>query len=346
MIKNIIHNPVFRIFTPLFYGTAMYILILLIFDSISQLSENFFSIEVILCIVITYLIFESLRLYALLIEKNCPDHCEMFYRLLIQVGGSIIISFAITSLIITFYFTQLVGFSSYRTESIVFNAIFIFTGVLYNMIYFSFFYLNRINVSQLEQEEVLRKNAEIELNTYKNKINPGFLYSSLETLIGLSKQNIDKADQFILKLSDVYRNILSSKNTDLTFLREEIKISETFVEIVNYKYGGNLKLIITGNLDQKKCKVISGTLVVIIEDIINRSVINPVQPLQVTFRINENTLTINHTIQNRLVQEFTKKTELKLLKKAYLSYGQESIVVEEKINQRNYHIPLFELDES
>ena len=98
MVKNIIHNPVFRIFTPIFYGVTMYILILLIFDSIQQLSDNFFSIEVFLCVIITYLIFETLRFYALIVEKKCPVKCNVSYRISIQGGGSILITFAITSI--------------------------------------------------------------------------------------------------------------------------------------------------------------------------------------------------------------------------------------------------------
>lgn len=339
MVKNIIHNAVFRIFTPIFYGVAMYILILLIFDSIQQLSDNFFSIEVILCVVITYLIFESLRMYSVLVEKRCPTNCRVTYRLLVHIGGSVGLSFFITSVIISFYFSKLVGFNSFGTELTVFNSIFVLTGVLYNMIYFSFFYLNRMNVSELEQEEILRTNIEIELNTYKNKINPDFLYDSLETLIGLSKKDVDKADQFILKLSDVYRNILSIKNTELVELHEEIKISETLVEIVNYKYDGNLKFNYAKKLNEISSKIIFGTLVVVLEDIMNRSIINKIQPLLIKLEHSNANIQISHTVQNKLVQGFSKKTELNHLKKAYLHYSENTISIDEIENERVYTIP-------
>jgi len=344
MVKNIIHNPVFRIFTPIFYGVTMYILILLIFDTIEQLSQNFFSFEVFLCVIITYLIFEFLRLYAFIVEKKCPVNCSISLRIIIQGGGSIAIAFIITSSIITFYFKKLVGFSSFGDWLAVFNAIFILTSVLYNMIYFSFFYLNRINVTQLEQESILRQNAEIELNTYKNKINPEFLYDSLESLISLAKKNSEEADQFILKLSDVYRNILSNKKSQLSPISDELKISKTLIEIFNYKLNSNLKLKIESAVMQNSHHIISGTMVVVIEDIVNRSMISGIQPLEIKAELEENVLKINHPIQNKLVQIFSKKTELKHLENAYLHYGKKSITVKEELNIRTYIIPVFELE--
>ena len=344
MVKNIIHNPVFRIFTPIFYGVTMYILILLIFDSIQQLSENFFSIEVFLCVIITYLIFESLRVFALIVEKKCSVNCSVSYRIFIQGGGSVVIALAITTIIISFYFSKLVGFSSYGAELTVFDTIFVLTGILYNMIYFSFFYLNRINVTQLEQEDILRKNAEIELDTYKNKINPDFLYDSLESLISLSKINPEDADQFILKLSDVYRNILSNKKSELTLISSELNISKTLIEIFNYKLNGNLQFSIDSEIENGSHHIISGTMVVIIEDIINRSIISNIQPLEINGEIENNVLKIYHPVQNKLVQNFSKRTELKQLKTAYLYYGKKSIFINDKNNIRTYNIPVFEME--
>lgn len=344
MVKNIIHNPVFRIFTPIFYGVIMYILILLIFDTIEQLSQNFFSFEVFLCVILTYIIFEISRFYAIIIEKKCPKNCSITNRILIQAGGSVFMAFLTTTLIISFYFKKLVGFSSYGDWLAVFNAIFILTSILYNMIYFSFFYLNRINVTQLEQESILRQNTEIELNTYKNKINPEFLYDSLESLISLTKKNTEEADQFILKLSDVYRNILSNKKSQLVPISDELKISKTLIEIFNYKLNGNLKFNAETKVKQNSHNIISGTMVVIIEDIVNRSIISGIQPLEIKAELEEKILKIYHPMQNKLVQIFSKKTELKHLKNAYLYYCKKSISIKEDNNIRTYNIPVFELE--
>ncbi len=344
MVKNIIHNPVFRIFTPMFYGGAMYILILLIFDSIQQLSDNFFSFEIFLCLIITYLIFEVLRLFALFIEKKCPQNCSINLRIIIRGSGAIIIALAITSSIITFYFTKLVGFSSFGSWLRVFNTIFVLTSVLYNMIYFSFFYLNKINISQLNEETILRDNIEIELDTYKNKINPEFLYDSLETLISLTRRSTDEADKFILKLSDVYRNILSTKNTEFVGITEELGVSKTLIEIFNYKLNDRLIIKIDDSIKNSNLKLISGTLVVIIEDIVNRSLITDFLALRINCKLDNEFLEISHTIQNKLRQIFSKQTEIQNLEKAYKYFGKRSMSMQENNGIRTYCIPVFEIE--
>ena len=323
----------------------MYILILLIFDRVQDLSENFLIIEVILCLVITYILFELMRIFILWIEKKVSDQMDISRRILIQGGGSLIISFTITSVIIAFYFSKLVGFNSYRNELIVFNTIFILTSILYNMVYFSFYYLNRTNVSLLEKEAILRKNVEIELDTYKNKINPGFLYDSLETLVSLSKSDKEKADSFILKLSDVYRNILSAKNSELANIQDEIKIVETLIDIFNFKLNDNLSFNIEKVEFESNCKLICGTLVVVIEDIVNRTIISNIQPLAVESGIENGILKIHHPIRNKLIQKFSKQIEIGHLRKAYNKIGNRELSIVEENGQRVYSIPILKLEE-
>ncbi len=344
MVKNIINSAVFRIFTPIFYGVTMYILILLIFDRVQDLSENFLVIEATLCVVITYLIFELIRLYILQVEKRCSANCSISRRLIIQGGGSLIITVIITSLIISFYFSKLVGFNTFRNELTVFNAIFLITSVLYNMVYFSFFYLNRTNESLLEKEAILRHSVEIELDTYKNKINPEFLYDSLETLISLSKKDVEEADKFILDLSDVYRNVLSTKNTDPVKINDEFKIINTLIKIFNYKLNNNLKFNISNKDAKPDHKIIGGTLVVIVEDIVNRTIISEIQPLIIESKVINEFLEISHPIRSKLIQNLAKETEIEHLKKAYLQNGQD-FSISEAGGVRIYKIPILKIED-
>ncbi len=344
MVKNIINSAVFRIFTPIFYGVTMYILILLIFDRVQDLSENFLVIEATLCVVITYLIFELIRLYILQVEKRCSANCSISRRLIIQGGGSLIITVIITSLIISFYFSKLVGFNTFRHELTVFNTIFLITSILYNMVYFSFFYLNRTNESLLDKEAILRQGVEIELHTYKNKINPEFLYDSLETLISLSKKDVGEADKFILKLSEVYRNVLSTKNSDPVKIEDEFKIVNTLINIFNYKLHNNLKFNINDKDAEPFQKVVGGTLVVIIEDIVNRTIVSEIQPLSIDSKVINDFLEISHPIRNKLIQVLAKNTEIDHLKKAYKQYG-KAFSISELDGVRIYKVPVLKIED-
>ena len=345
MVRNIIHNGVFRIFTPIFYGVAMYILILLVFDRVQDLSENFLLVEVILCLIITYVLFEMLRFFMLQFEKRVSSNWSMPRRISIQLGLSLAISITVTSIVISFYFSKLVGFNSYRSELIVFNAIFIITTLLYNMVYFSFYYLNKTNVSLLEREDFRRKSVEIELDTYKNKINPIFLYNSLETLISLTKKDVDQAEEFILKLSDIYRNILSNKNSECVPLKDELHLASTLVDILNHKLENNLGFHFNEDLINSKYQIISGTLIVVIEDIVNRTIVSGLEPLVIKLQLDEDYLLISHPRLNKLIQEFSKQTELEHLNKAYQKLGDGYLIITDEFDDRIYKIPVLKVED-
>jgi two-component system, LytTR family, sensor kinase len=56
MKRLFLHNLLFRIVFPPLYGMVVYVLVLLVFDSTAQLFENFFSLEVLLCVGLAYLL--------------------------------------------------------------------------------------------------------------------------------------------------------------------------------------------------------------------------------------------------------------------------------------------------
>ena len=214
MKGSFINNSLFRVVTPTIYGVIVYVLILLIFDSIKQLSQNFFSFEVIFCIAITYMVFELMRIITNTIEKKTTSIQKTNYRIAIQVSVNILAVLIATSTILTLYYRYLVGYTDFNSELVVFNTIYIFTCILYNIIYFSIVYLNRTNDAKLKHEYQLNQSLEVELENYKSRINPDLLYSSLETVITLMRKDKSKASDFIQNLSDTYRYIISSKRNE------------------------------------------------------------------------------------------------------------------------------------
>ena len=69
MKKYFIHNPFFRLFAPPVYGVLIYMLILLINNNVIHIYEFFSEQEVYICIGLTYLSFESIRIVIVLLDK-------------------------------------------------------------------------------------------------------------------------------------------------------------------------------------------------------------------------------------------------------------------------------------
>jgi LytS/YehU family sensor histidine kinase len=254
------------------------------------------------------------------------------------------IAILITSLIITGYFTYLVGFKSFKTELIVFNAIFLFSSIFYNAIYFSIYFLNRTNEIKLEKEKSLKDKIMSELKDYKDKINPEFLYSSLETLISLSRKDTESADEFINKLSMVYRSILSRKRNEVVSAAKDIEVAKNLVSILNYKFHHNISLRI--NEDTNSRSIIPGTLIFIIQRIVTNSIISEIQPLKISVSLENDNLIVQHPVKDKIVTDYHHGYELDNLQKAYSFITSEKLQIEEKDKNRFYIIPTIKMFEN
>lgn len=338
MKKIFVHNSLFRLIVPILYGNLVYILVLLIFDSITQLTENFFSFEVLLCVLISYFLSEFMRLVIKVLDTKC-DTKSLSYRMILQFVISGALSIILTSLIITGYFVYLVGFKTFNTELFVFNTLFFISSIFYNAIYFSIFFLNKTNEIRFIKEKYLKDKTIAELEDYKNKINPEFLYSSLETLLSLSKKDTEKADEFINKLSMVYRSVLSSKRSEVIPLEKDYEAAKNLVSILNYKYNHNISLRFEENDQLMNSQVIPGTFIFIIQRIVQNSIISEIQALEIAVTFKNEKLVISHQMNDKLITDYKLKKELQNLQKAYEFISNQKIEITEINHIRNYYIP-------
>ena len=290
--KNFTNNPFFRLVAPLMLGILVYFLVLLVFDTIDQFETNFFRAELILCLIISYLVAEINRFLIVVLERKLPKEISLSKRIMIQVISSSALIAVITSAAVSLYMRNLVGFTSYSSELIVFNSLYIVLGWCLHAVYFSMVYLKRVADIEYSNEKSVRKAIEVKMESSLNELKPKFLNKCLETLIVLGFKNPDEADDYLGKVSDFYRGKLSSKN-ELIMLNEEINVVENFLAIhshwidISAKYENDFKR------DCKKMKILHGAIRRIIEYIIKTAILIPGIPLNLLFDIKDDYLELN-----------------------------------------------------
>ncbi|MEL7063062.1 MAG: histidine kinase, partial [Bacteroidota bacterium] len=81
----------------------------------------------------------------------------------------------------------------------------------------------------LEKERLQTENYKSQLQVLQAKIDPHFLFNSLNTLRSMVRQSHENSEQFILSLSDFYRQTLTyNENTQLQ-LSEELAVLESYI---------------------------------------------------------------------------------------------------------------------
>lgn len=85
-----------------------------------------------------------------------------------------------------------------------------------------------------QQEKILRKEAQIE--AIKAKLNPHFLFNSLNTISSYIHSDPDKADETLLKLADVLRYSLDNHKKDLVPLHQELENLKNYLLIEKARF--------------------------------------------------------------------------------------------------------------
>jgi len=345
MKKYFYNSIIFRLAAPPLFGILIYLLILMFFDSVNMLADNFFSREVLFIISLTYVFFEANRLVIIALNKFYPVLKDLKLRIIIQYPLSILATILVISASLYAYFFYIEGFSTIRTELVTFNSIYLFTAFFFNLFYFSHVFLNKKNESKVNKENSLRQNLEVELQSFKNQVNPELLFQSLEVIISELHKDKKSADGLINNLSQIYRYTLDKKNDDLVTLKEEVNSLEPFYKLFKTKYGVCFSLDIYIDDEVLGLHLIPGTLQLIMEFALSENIINEYLPLEFTIRNKQNLLLINYKLNKRLSGINTVKGKLNFLFKAYSYYSEKGYKTWKDNGSRHFEFPLIEVEE-
>lgn len=104
---------------------------------------------------------------------------------------------------------------------------------------------SRYQLSSLNQEvEFLKLNQlkkQAELKTIHAKINPHFLYNSLNSIAGLIPEDGARAEAMTLKLAQLYRYSVSKINENFSTINDELKIVKNYLEIEQVRFDDRFK---------------------------------------------------------------------------------------------------------
>nr|MBX2840726.1 histidine kinase [Flammeovirgaceae bacterium] len=281
----------------------------------------------------------------MLLDKIYPFSRNIQFRMLFQLLACGAIAILITSVVISLYFIYLVGFSTFTEELLVFSTLWLVTSIFFNLIYFSIFFLNEQNETELSKEVALRKNLEFQLQTFKNEVNPDLLYSSLEDVISLMHEDVDKADEYINCLSTVYRYTLDNKQDELATLKSEIIATENLLELLNITYNGNIQFSFEAEEEDLNKELIPGTLPTLMEYLVRTTIVSNVQPLKVQGYLDgDNYVVLQSQLNEKLKPVRNPLKEIKAIQKAYSFYTDEPVVRVKAYHEQLLKVPLLSLE--
>jgi sensor histidine kinase YesM len=123
-------------------------------------------------------------------------------------------------------------------EQITILILVVCTRLIFNFVNFKNIQEIRKRDIELSQLKLLKSKAE--LQALHSRINPHFLYNSLNSIAALAHINPSKTEQMALALSDFFRYAINHKNEDMIEVSKEVEITETYLQIEKVRFGDDL----------------------------------------------------------------------------------------------------------
>lgn len=85
--------------------------------------------------------------------------------------------------------------------------------------------------------------TQADLKTLQARINPHFLYNALNSITSLIHDEPGKAEEMIVKLSQLFRYSINTQETNWATVKEELEIVNTYLDIERVRFGGRISFI-------------------------------------------------------------------------------------------------------
>jgi len=184
----------------------------------------------------------------------------------------------------------------YKTNFKISFTISLFISGIYNSIYL----FELLKKSIREKEQLEKANVQSQLEILKNQVKPHFLFNSLNTLATLIPEDKDQSVKYVESLAKVYRYILELKDKKLISLHEELECIQSYLFMLQIRFGDNLKVNINENGLTESHHIVPLSLQLLIENAMKHNVVSNKNPLYIDIAKGQNSnLLISNNLQKK-----------------------------------------------
>ena len=160
--------------------------------------------------------------------------------------------------------------------------------------------------------------------TLKNQVNPHFLFNSLNTLSNLIHEEPLLAEEFLTKLTRVYRYVLDLKDEITVPLDRELSFAKHYIFLQQIRFDNALQVYWQIPEKARVLHIPPMTLQLLIENAVKHNVVSKTQPLRVELLVEGNHFIVRNNYQLRNEQIISTGLGLANLESRYELLGAEA----------------------
>jgi streptogramin lyase len=185
-----------------------------------------------------------------------------------------------------------------------------------------------------------KEKAMVMFESLKQQLNPHFLFNSLTSLSGLIETDQKLANNFLEKMSKIYRYILKNRDSELVSLKEELNFVQVYISLQKTRFKDGLQVLIHVDEDFMHKKIAPVTLQNLVENAIKHNIIDLEIPLIIEISSDESYLVVQNNLQKKNMVETSNRQGLESMKSLYKYLNSQPLFIEETATHFIVRIPL------
>jgi len=207
---------------------------------------------------------------------------------------------------------------------------FLFASTLFLVIQYALHANKNIMHLELANEQMKTENYKVQLDALRTKVDPHFLFNSLNTLRTMIRNQHEHAEQFVLSLSDFYRQTLKYNECTTIPLQDEVEVLKSYLFLMKSRNEDAIHITISIDEARLRASIPTLALQTVVENCFKHNSMTAKKPIFITIISNEdNTIKVINNLQPKLEVKEQSGFGLADLAKRYELLGiKEGIVVE------------------
>ncbi|GGM83236.1 hypothetical protein GCM10010967_13690 [Dyadobacter beijingensis] len=312
------------------------IAIMVNFDEFMKLSRLFF-LSVLFSTLLTLTFWEGNRFIIIRMRRIFPEYGQIARRVAGQSVLAVSYVFLISFLLNELYYKPVYHVSVLGMGFRISIVPTVIVYLVYEAVYF--FELWKMNVRKTEA--LMRENVQSQLEVLKNQLDPHFLFNSMNTLAALIDDENTAAQDYLERLSDVYRYVLVSRNKNTVLLSEEIAFVDAYVYLNKIRFRENLQVEKRLSAEVLAQHITPLSLQMLIENAIKHNVASRENPLKIVIREeNAGYLVVENNISEKTILEKSTRVGLQNIINRYALLTDREVEIIRGTSQFVVKIPL------
>jgi len=193
---------------------------------------------------------------------------------------------------------------------------------------------------QIENDQLRTAYMTSELELLKEQMNPHFLFNALSSLSGVIREDPKLAQVYVRELSNVFRYALIGNNTNLVTLKEELKVLNSFAQLIYMRLENAFILSIDVKDEFLTSRLPHLSLQPLLENAVKHNAATVSRPLKVSIYVKDNQLVISNSIWEIPTPESSNGLGLINLNERYKIMVQHEITIKKTEEQFIVKLPL------